>query len=220
MKKIEEYLKDGITIGISGIDSSYYPKKLINAIKDSGVKNLTLFYIEDNSDIDPAGDPMELIYNGQVSKLITSHLGELSKTFSQHLKEIELIPMDILSFKMQAGANRLPGIAVDYDYAKLYRDEAYIAKNEFAVGSKLFVFEEALNSDIGIVDVDYLDPETSHCACDGTAYTSMDIARSCKVCFVEYHQEKAIGYNGVDIPGFYVTGSIKSDVEKYIKTNW
>jgi acetate CoA/acetoacetate CoA-transferase alpha subunit len=222
-KNIKDFLKDGQTIMISGIDSSYYPKKLINEIKESGVKDLTLIYIEDNSELDPAGDPMDLILNGQVRKLVTSHLGYLAKTFRNYLEEVELVSMGSLAFRMQAGANNIPGIVLPLDLVKIYRSKEYLEENSNLIihhHDGDYIMEPALNADISIVDADNFDPDSHNVSYNGTTYNGADVARAGKICFVEYHQEKKIGYDDVDIPSAYVDGFVKSDFDHYTKTNW
>lgn len=219
-QKLNDHLYNGQTIAISGVDSSFYPKSLIKVIKESGVSDLTLIYIENNSDLDKAGDPMELIYNGQVTKLITSHLGEMSKTFSKFLDDIELLPMDVLAFKMQAGANKLPGITIAYDYAKLYRDAEWLDRHSFFIpGKGKFVMEEALNADISLICADNIDPDTMHCSFEGTNFNSIDVARCGTSCFAEYNKLKTITFDEVDLPGQYISGIIASE-KSFSKTNW
>lgn len=218
---IKEYLRDGMTIAISGIDSSYYPKKLVKAIKDSGVKDLTLIYIENNADFDKEGDPIELILNGQVKKLITSHLGYLAKTWQDYLQEVELLPMDVLAFKMQAGANGLPGIVYKKDYTDLYRDGRMAEKyTSFKFKDEEYVMEPSLYADLGIIYADFYDKDSKNCVWDGTAYNCPDVARMSKECIVEYGDTYTSDFDNVDLPGQYVTDAIQSDYETYPKTNW
>lgn len=212
-------LRDGMTIAISGIDSSYYPKQLIREVKNSGVKDLTLIYIEDNTDLDD-GDPMELIYNGQVRKLITSHLGQLQKKFHEYMEEVELLPMDILAFKMKAGADRLSGITMPYDYVSLYRDEKVMEEHGFEVNGEKFAFEPALNCDMGIIVVDQLDPTTRNSSFDGTAFTSIEVSRMGDICYAETLRTGEVSFDDTDIPGAYITGYIKHEEDEYKKTNW
>lgn len=222
MKKnqsIINHLYDEQTIAIGGVDSSLYPKNLIKQIEESGVKNLKLIYIENNDDRDPEGDPLDLIYNGQVSKLVISHLGALSKDFNKYIDELELIPMDIFCFKVQAGANRLPGIVIDYDYAKLYRDKNWLESHKFTVDGKNYVFEPALNADISIIAADFIDPRNFNCKFSGTMFNSADVARCGNMCFAEYNELKELNFDEVDIPGQYINGIIEGKISFY-KTNW
>lgn len=164
---------------------------------------------------------MDLIYNGQVTKLITSHLGELDKTFNEHLEEIEILPMDILSFKIQVGAQHIPGkggIYVSKEYAELYRDQEYMSKYGFTLpnGDEV-VLEKPFNPDLSIVSVDEIDLDTFHCSfTGGTSFNCIESAKTGNMCFVEYHN-KVLGMNpdDVDIPGQYIDGAIKSNVCNY-----
>lgn len=221
-KTFLDHLKDGQTIAISGIDSSYYPKGLINIISESKIKNLTLIYIENNAEFDPEGDPMKLILNGQVKKLITSHLGYMAKTYKDYLEDIELLPMDILAFKMQASANKLPGIVVDREYAELYRNAEWIESHSFESSSEngIFVFEPSFDIDVGVILADEYDPKSKNCHWNGTAYNCQDVARAAKLSIVEYMNEYSSTPDTADLPGQYVDIAIKSNSNIYKKTNW
>lgn len=221
MKMVENHLYSSQTIAISGVDSSFYPKLLINEILKSDVSDLTVIFNEINAVYDPAGDVFDLIKEGKVSKLITSHLGILAKEWSKHLDSIEILPMDIFAFKVQAGANRLPGIVIDSDYAKLYRAPEWMKKYSFngPQGHKM-VFEGAINADISIIFADRIDPNTMSVEYFGTSYNCMDIARCGNMCFVEASELSHVDYNKTFIPGQYIKGYIKSDTDKYVKTNW
>lgn len=217
---LEHHLYDGQVIMISGVNSAYYPKTLINKIKESGVNNLTLIYLQNNDHLDPAGDPMQLIYNGQVTKLITSGLGELSSNYDQYLEDVEILPTDILTLKIQAGANKLPGIVVSYDKAALYRDKSFLDTHSFLSEGKSYVFEPALQADIGIAVVDNIDIESKNCSFDGTGYNSYDVIRAANLSFVEYKEIKNIHPDDVNIPGICIDGFVESpDGVSFRKTN-
>lgn len=218
---LSKHIKDGMTILVSGIDSFGYPKMLVEEIIESGAKNLTLAYIETNAELDKEHDPADIVLNHQVSHLITSHMGALAKGFNEYLDSIELLPMGVFCQKVQAAGNNLPGIMVDYNLASCYRDEKYLSLHTYVNNGKKMVFEEAIKADIGIIDVDKMHLPTFHCMYDGTATNSQDIAKASKLCFAEYHKLVAnYDFDGVDIPGFYITDAVKSNTEHYVKTNW
>ncbi len=223
MKDFKELLHDGMTIAISGIDSSYYPRTLIKMIDESGVKDLTLVYIENNAELDPVGDPMDLVLHGKVKKLVTSHLGYMAKTFRDYVQEVELIPMDMVAFKMQAAANRLPGVVVDKDYALLYRDTKWLNGHSFMSEGKWFVFEPAFKIDLGVVLTDCIDLDTLNCKWNGTAYNAQDVARAGDACAVEYLAAFSGNPDDADLPGAYVDCAVQSVTEvngKFSKHNW
>src|SRR5579862_677776 len=90
-------LKDGMTIMAGGFGLCGIPDALIQAIRDSGAKNLT--FVSNNAGIDGAGLGM-LLETRQIKKMISSYVGE-NKTFMQQYLagelEIEFNPQGTLA---------------------------------------------------------------------------------------------------------------------------
>ncbi|MDX2049903.1 MAG: CoA transferase subunit A [Rickettsiaceae bacterium] len=105
---LKEVLKDGITIMAGGFGLCGIPEKLIEAILESKVKNLTV--ISNNCGIDDFGLGI-LLKTRQIKKMISSYVGE-NKTFeSQYLSgelELELTPQGTLAEKIRAGGAGIP----------------------------------------------------------------------------------------------------------------
>jgi 3-oxoacid CoA-transferase subunit A len=96
-------LKDGIMIMAGGFGLCGIPETLILAIRDSGVKNLTI--VSNNCGIDGTGLGI-LLDTRQVKKMISSYVGE-NKTFMQQFLagelEIEFNPQGTLAERIRAG---------------------------------------------------------------------------------------------------------------------
>src|ERR1700722_18816541 len=94
-------LKDGMTIMAGGFGLCGIPDVLIQAIRDSGVKNLTC--VSNNAGIDGAGLGM-LLDTRQIKKMISSYVGE-NKTFAQQYLagelEIEFNPQGTLAERIR-----------------------------------------------------------------------------------------------------------------------
>ena len=114
--KLKNVIYDGSVIAISGVDSAYYPRNLIKQLINADIRDLTVIFNELNAENEGVSeltcDVVELIKTNKVTKLITSHLGSLSTEWEKYLDEVEILPMDILNFKIQAGANHIAGICV------------------------------------------------------------------------------------------------------------
>src|SRR6201990_2615285 len=102
-------LKDGMTIMAGGFGLCGIPETLILAIRDSGVKNLTV--VSNNAGIDGVGLGV-LLDTHQIRKMISSYVGE-NKTFAkQYLAgelEIEFNPQGTLAERIRAGGAGIPG---------------------------------------------------------------------------------------------------------------
>src|SRR4029077_726069 len=101
-------LKDGMVIMAGGFGLCGIPEALIHAIRDSGVKNLTVVYT--NAGIDGIGLGL-LLDTRQVKKMISSYVGE-NKTFAQQYLagqlEIEFNPQGTLAERIRAGGAGIP----------------------------------------------------------------------------------------------------------------
>jgi 3-oxoacid CoA-transferase subunit A len=101
-------LKDGMMIMAGGFGLCGIPETLILAIRDSGVKNLTI--VSNNCGIDGTGLGI-LLDTHQVKKMISSYVGE-NKTFMQQFLaselEIEFNPQGTLAERIRAGGAGIP----------------------------------------------------------------------------------------------------------------
>src|SRR5215475_9463673 len=90
-------LKDGMLIMAGGFGLCGIPETLIKAIRESGIKNLTV--VSNNAGIDGVGLGL-LLDSRQIKKMISSYVGE-NKTFAQQYLagelEIEFNPQGTLA---------------------------------------------------------------------------------------------------------------------------
>ena len=105
---LQGVLRDGMTIMAGGFGLCGIPDVLIGAIRDSGVKDLTI--ISNNAGIDGVGLGI-LLDTRQIRKMISSYVGE-NKTFAtQYLAgelEIEFNPQGTLAERIRAGGAGIP----------------------------------------------------------------------------------------------------------------
>ncbi len=96
-------LRDGMTLMVGGFGLCGIPENLILALRDSGVKDLTI--ISNNAGVDDFGLGL-LLQTRQIKKMISSYVGE-NKTFERQLLEgsleVELVPQGTLAERIRAG---------------------------------------------------------------------------------------------------------------------
>src|SRR5919206_2105457 len=101
-------LRDGMLIMAGGFGLCGIPETLIQAIRESGVKNLTV--VSNNAGIDGIGLGL-LLDSRQIKKMISSYVGE-NKTFAAQFLagelEIEFIPQCTLAERIRAGGAGIP----------------------------------------------------------------------------------------------------------------
>lgn len=105
---LADLLTDGMTIAVGGFGLSGNPIDLIEVVRDSGVRELTV--VSNNMGVDGQGLGL-LLANHQVSTVIASYVGE-NKLFAQQLLDselnVELIPQGTLAERLRAGGAGIP----------------------------------------------------------------------------------------------------------------
>jgi 3-oxoacid CoA-transferase subunit A len=99
---------DGMTIMAGGFGLSGIPENLIQALHQSGVKNLTV--ISNNCGVDGFGLGL-LLGNGQIRKMISSYVGEnklFERLYLSGELELELNPQGTLAERIRAGGAGIP----------------------------------------------------------------------------------------------------------------
>ena len=101
-------VRDGQTIAVGGFGLCGIPEALIDALKDSGAKNLTA--ISNNAGVDGFGLG-KLLATRQIKKMISSYVGENKEFERQYLAgelELEFTPQGTLAEKLRAGGAGIP----------------------------------------------------------------------------------------------------------------
>jgi 3-oxoacid CoA-transferase subunit A len=140
-------LKDGMLIMAGGFGLCGIPDQLIEAIRASGVKNLTV--VSNNAGIDGAGLGL-LLETRQIKKMISSYVGE-NKTFAQQYLagelEIEFNPQGTLAERIRAGGAGIPAF-----YTKTgYGTEVAKGKEVREFDGEKYIMEHGLIADLSIV---------------------------------------------------------------------
>src|SRR5690606_8195758 len=105
---VEPYLLDGMTIAVGGFGLCGNPFDLIDAVRDAGVKDLTI--VSNNMGVDGKGLGV-LLERRQVRKVIASYVGENRQFAQQCLDgqlEIEFTPQGTLAERLRAGGAGIP----------------------------------------------------------------------------------------------------------------
>jgi 3-oxoacid CoA-transferase subunit A len=107
-KALAGLLRDGMTVMAGGFGLCGIPETLIEAVRDAGVKDLTV--ISNNAGIDSVGLGV-LLDTRQIKKMISSYVGE-NKTFAQQYLagelDIEFNPQGTLAERIRAGGAGIP----------------------------------------------------------------------------------------------------------------
>ena len=144
---IKELIFDGMKIAAGGFGLCGIPEELIDALKLSGVKNLTI--ASNNAGVDDFGIGI-LLESRQVKKMISSYVGENDEFERQMLSgelEVDLIPQGSLAERCRAGGAGIPAFFTPAGYGT----EVGEGKEVRDFNGKPHILESALTADFAIV---------------------------------------------------------------------
>ncbi|UKA71782.1 CoA transferase subunit A [Arthrobacter sp. FW306-06-A] len=144
---LEGALQDGITLAVGGFGLSGIPADLIEAVRDSGVRDLTV--VSNNMGVDGKGLGI-LIEAGQVHKVIASYVGENKLFAEQYLAgklEVEFTPQGTLAERLRAGGAGIPAFYTKTGVGTLVAE----GKPHQVFDGETYVQERAIRADVALV---------------------------------------------------------------------
>lgn len=146
-------IEDGATIMVGGFGLVGIPENLIIALRDKGVKDLTV--ISNNCGVDDFGLGI-LLQSKQIKKMISSYVGENKEFERQFISgelEVELVPQGTLAERIRAGGAGIPAF---YTPAGVGTPVAE-GKEERTFDGKRYLLETALRADFSLVKAHFGD---------------------------------------------------------------
>ncbi|HEY3695527.1 CoA transferase subunit A [Phenylobacterium sp.] len=144
---LDGLLFDGMSIMSGGFGLCGIPENLIAAIREHGVKDLTV--ISNNCGIDGFGLGI-LLESGQIRKMVSSYVGE-NKLFEQlYLSgrlELEFNPQGTLAERIRAGGAGIPAFFTKTGVGTLVAEGKEVREFD----GETYVMERGLTADLAIV---------------------------------------------------------------------
>ena len=140
-------LKDGMTIMSGGFGLCGIPETLIEALRKSGVKDLTV--VSNNAGVDGIGLGL-LLETRQIKKMISSYVGENKIFAAQYLAgelELEFNPQGTLAERIRAGGAGIPAFFTRTGVGTIVAEGKEIRDFD----GEAFVMETALTADVALV---------------------------------------------------------------------
>ncbi|ALC15209.1 3-oxoacid CoA-transferase, B subunit/3-oxoacid CoA-transferase, A subunit [Desulfuromonas soudanensis] len=194
---------DNMTIAAGGFGLCGIPENLIVALRDSGVKGLTV--VSNNAGVDQFGLGL-LLQTRQIKKMISSYVGENAIFEKQYLSgelELELTPQGTLAEKLRAGGAGIPAFFTRTGYGTVLAE----GKPVQSFGGKEYVLEESIVADLSIVKAWKADRAGNLIF----RYTASNFNPACakagRLCVAEVEEVVEIGEidpHQVHVPGNYV----------------
>ena len=213
---LTDILQDDIFIAAGGFGLCGIAELLLNAIKRSGVSNLT--FASNNAGVDDFGIGI-LLKTKQVKKMISSYVGENAEFMRQYLSgelELEFNPQGTLAERMRAGGSGIPAFYTKTGVGTIIAE----GKEHKDFDGETYIMERGLVADLSIVKAWKAD-ETGNLVFRKTARNFNPPAAMCgKVCVAEVEEIVPTGSLDPDLihlPGIYVHRLIKGEHEKRIE---
>lgn len=144
---LDGLLFDGMTIMAGGFGLCGIPENLITALRDSGVKDLTV--ISNNAGVDDFGLGL-LLQTRQIKKMVSSYVGE-NKTFEKQFLsgelDLEFNPQGTLAERIRAGGAGIPGFYTKTGVGTLVAE----GKEHKQFDGETYIMETGLVADLSLV---------------------------------------------------------------------
>jgi acetate CoA/acetoacetate CoA-transferase alpha subunit len=144
---IRALIKDGASIMVGGFLGCGAPEKLIDILLEMNVQNLTLIG-NDSGFVDRSVG--RLIVNGQVSKVIASHIGtnpETGRLLNEGKMQVELVPQGTLVERIRAAGSGLGGVLTPTGVGTMVEE----GKQKITVNGREYLLELPLRADFAFL---------------------------------------------------------------------
>jgi 3-oxoacid CoA-transferase subunit A len=196
-------VKDGQLLAVGGFGLCGIPEALIEALRESAVKNLTC--ISNNAGVDGFGLG-KLLQTRQIKKMISSYVGENKEFERQYLAgelELEFTPQGTLAEKLRAGGAGIPAFFTKTGVGTMVAEGKELREFD----GETYVMEKALVPDVALVKA-YIADKSGNLQFRRTARNfNPACAMAGKVTIVEVEKIVEVGEidpDDVHLPGIYV----------------
>ena len=200
---LQGIVKDDQLLAVGGFGLCGIPEALIEALKDSGVQNLTV--ISNNAGVDGFGLG-KLLETRQIKKMIASYVGENKEFERQYLAgelALEFTPQGTLAEKLRAGGSGIPAFFTKTGVGTLVAEGKELREFD----GETYVMERALLPDVSLVKAWRAD-QSGNLQFRLTARNfNPAVAMAGKVCIVEVEEVVETGAmepDQIHLPGIYV----------------
>lgn len=148
------FFRDGMTIMVGGFMGVGTPPRLVEALLESGVRDLTLI-ANDTAFVDTGIGP--LIVNGRVNKVIASHIGTNPETGRRMIAkemDVQLVPQGTLIEQIRCGGAGLGGFLTPTGVGTIVED----GKQTLTLDGKTWLLERPLRADLALIRAHRADP--------------------------------------------------------------
>ena len=214
---LDGLLRDGLLIACGGFGLCGIPERLLDAVRDSGVRQLT--FASNNAGIDNEGIG-KLLRTQQVSKMISSYVGENAEFMRQYLSgelELEFNPQGTLAERMRAGGAGIPGFYTKTGVGTVIAE----GKEHKEFDGETYILERGIVADLAIVKAWKGDAEGNLVYRQTARNFNPVMATAGKITVAEVEEIVPVGSldpDHIHTPGIFVqricTGKFEKRIEK------
>ena len=207
---------DGMTVMSGGFGLCGIPENLIVALRNSGVKELTV--ISNNAGVDGFGLGM-LLETKQIAKMISSYVGENKEFERQYLSgelKLEFNPQGTLAERIRAGGAGIPGFYTKTGVGTLIAE----GKEHKDFDGQTYILETSLKADLSIVKAWKADTEGNLIYRKTARNFNPMMATASRICVAEVEEIMPVGAldpDQIHTPGIYVKRLVQGNFEKRIE---
>lgn len=213
---LEGLLHDDMTIAVGGFGLCGIPERLIIALRDSGVRGLTV--ISNNAGVDDWGLGL-LLRTRQIRKMVSSYVGENAEFERQYMAgelELEFAPQGTLAERMRAGGAGIPAFYTPTGVGTVIAE----GKETRTIDGREYVLERGIVADLSLVKA-WKSDKSGNLVYRKTARNFNPMVATCgKVCVAEVEEVVEIGAldpDGIHTPGIFVDRVVRTRSEKRIE---
>lgn len=152
---VADVARDGMTVAVGGFGLCGIPHNLILALRDTGVKDLTV--VSNNMGVDGEGLGL-LLENRQVRRVLGSYVGENKLFAEQYLSgelEVEFVPQGTLAERLRAGGSGIPAFYTPTGVGTPIAE----GKPEAEFDGRRVILERGIVADLALVRAHTGDPQ-------------------------------------------------------------
>jgi len=213
---LDGLLRDGMTLAVGGFGLCGIPEQLIIALRDSGVKGLTV--VSNNAGVDDWGLGL-LLQTRQIKKMVSSYVGENAEFERQFMSgelQLEFCPQGTLAERMRAGGAGIPGFYTKTGVGTVVAD----GKEHKDFDGATYVLERGIKADLSLVKAWKAD-RSGNLVYRKTARNFNPMVATCgQVTVAEVEEIVEIGEldpEGIHTPGIFVQRIVRTKSEKRIE---
>ena len=207
---------DGMTVMSGGFGLCGIPENLILALRDSGVKGISV--ISNNAGVDGFGLGL-LLETKQIAKMISSYVGENKEFERQYLSgelQLEFNPQGTLAERIRAGGAGIPGFYTKTGVGTKIAE----GKEHKDFDGEIYILETGLKADVSLVKAWKADTAGNLIYRKTARNFNPMMATAGKICVAEVEEIVPVGSldpDHIHTPGIYVKRLVQGSFEKRIE---